>query len=76
MNFAQKLTEQVQIAQADPEHAVAQTRSLLNQFADWPLSTMVPLTRVAQLIAGLACELPANVRRLVATDTVRLVDQA
>ena len=40
------------------------------------LTELLPLTRVAQLIAGLACEIPANVRRLVATDTVRLVDQA
>lgn len=76
MTFGQKLQEQVSIAVADPVHATATARALVEQMASWPVTTQVPLTRVAQMIGGLSCEMPANVRSLVATDTVRLVDAA
>jgi hypothetical protein len=76
MTFAEKLQEQVSIAMTDPVHAVGEARALIEQMANWPLSTQVPLSRVAQMIGGLMAEKPANVRRVIATDSVRLMDAA
>lgn len=77
MNFRDKIVELVASAEEDPQlrsHVEAEAESYLEQFRGWPCATQVPLARVAYIVAGLLLEPDANVRRLRATDGVKIGD--
>lgn len=76
--FHDKLVELIAIADADQaigDSIRQKAEAFLDQSAGWPITTQVPLLRVAELLAGFTVKQAPNVRHIVASDALRVGDR-
>lgn len=78
MNLRDKVGELIAAAESNAAFAATlddQASAYLDQFGGWPVSTQVPLVRVATILASLALEPTPSVRRVRVTDGMELRSQ-
>jgi len=68
----EKLRELIEMDEVLGDTIDAEAQSFLQHALQWPLTTQVPLLRVAYVMAGLMREPNPRLRRLIATDGIEL----
>ena len=64
----------VELAQLPPDVVRASAEGFIAQAADWPVTTQIPLVRLAEVVAAMMLEADPHVRRLRVSDAVKLRD--